>query len=90
MFSQRSLLSVDGIADFNALHSRKQDEEVQLYAFIASRSMVRICASCPSPRTKTWRSWRRSTNRRGHDLEGAKQPWKTLELRRPLKAETGV
>lgn len=27
------LLGVDGIADFNALHSRKQDDEVQLYAF---------------------------------------------------------
>ena len=24
---------VDGIADFNALHSRRHDEEVQLYAF---------------------------------------------------------
>ena len=27
------LLGVDGIADFNALHSRKHDQEVQLYAF---------------------------------------------------------
>jgi ATP-dependent DNA ligase len=27
------VLGVDGIADFNALHSRKCDEEVQLYAF---------------------------------------------------------
>jgi bifunctional non-homologous end joining protein LigD len=26
-------LLLDGVADFNALHSRKQDEEVQLYAF---------------------------------------------------------
>ena len=26
-------LGVDGIADFNALHSRRQDEQVQLYAF---------------------------------------------------------
>lgn len=25
--------SVDGIADFDALHSRKHEEEVQLYAF---------------------------------------------------------
>ena len=24
---------VDGVADFNALHSRKHDDEVQLYAF---------------------------------------------------------
>ena len=27
------ILGVDGIADFNALHSRQRDEEVQLYAF---------------------------------------------------------
>ena len=27
------ILGVDGIADFNALHSRKHEEEVQLYAF---------------------------------------------------------
>jgi len=27
------LLGVDGIADFNALHSRKHNHEVQLYAF---------------------------------------------------------
>ena len=27
------ILGVDGIPDFNALHSRKHDEEVQLYAF---------------------------------------------------------
>jgi ATP-dependent DNA ligase len=27
------VLSVDGFADFNALHSRKHDDEVQLYAF---------------------------------------------------------
>jgi ATP-dependent DNA ligase len=27
------VLGVEGIADFNALHSRKCDEEVQLYAF---------------------------------------------------------
>jgi bifunctional non-homologous end joining protein LigD len=27
------VLGVDGISDFNALHSRKHDEEVQLYAF---------------------------------------------------------
>ena len=26
-------LGVDGVADFDALHSRKHDEEVQLYAF---------------------------------------------------------
>jgi ATP-dependent DNA ligase len=27
------VLGLDGIADFNALHSRKHDKEVQLYAF---------------------------------------------------------
>jgi bifunctional non-homologous end joining protein LigD len=27
------LLGVDGISDFNGLHSRKYDEEVQFYAF---------------------------------------------------------
>ena len=27
------ILGVDGVSDFNALHSRKHDEEVQLYAF---------------------------------------------------------
>ena len=27
------VLGVDGVADFNALHSREYDDEVQLYAF---------------------------------------------------------
>src|SRR3954454_11696875 len=27
------ILGIDGISDFNALHSRKHNEEVQLYAF---------------------------------------------------------
>jgi bifunctional non-homologous end joining protein LigD len=27
------VLGIDGIADFNALHSRRHDDEVQLYAF---------------------------------------------------------
>ena len=27
------LLGVDGISDFNGLHSRKHDDEVQFYAF---------------------------------------------------------
>ena len=27
------VLGVDGVSDFNALHSRKHDDEVQLYAF---------------------------------------------------------
>jgi bifunctional non-homologous end joining protein LigD len=28
------LLGVDGISDFNGLHSRQHDDEVQLYAFL--------------------------------------------------------
>ena len=27
------VLGVDGVSDFNALHSRKHDDDVQLYAF---------------------------------------------------------
>lgn len=27
------ILGVDGVSDFNALHSRKHDQEAQLYAF---------------------------------------------------------
>jgi ATP-dependent DNA ligase len=30
---EAAILGVDGFPDFNALHSRRQDEEVQLYAF---------------------------------------------------------
>ena len=30
---EAAVLGVDGVADFNALHSRQHDEEVQLYAF---------------------------------------------------------
>ena len=33
--SEAVVLGVDGIADFDALHSRKHDDEVQLYAFAA-------------------------------------------------------
>ena len=46
------VLGVDGVSDFEALHSRQHDEEVQLYAFdiVASwRSTVRICAACRYP-----------------------------------------
>jgi bifunctional non-homologous end joining protein LigD len=35
------LLGVDGISDFNGLHSRRHDDEVQLYA-----SRATICAAC--------------------------------------------
>jgi ATP-dependent DNA ligase len=30
---EAAVLGVDGIADFNALHNRKHEDEVQLYAF---------------------------------------------------------
>ena len=30
---EAALLGVDGISDFNGLHSRKHDDEVQFYAF---------------------------------------------------------
>jgi hypothetical protein len=39
------ILGVAGIADFNALHSRQHDEEVQLYASTSWRSTARICAA---------------------------------------------
>ena len=32
------VLSVDGVSDFNALHSRKHDDEVQFCAFNVARS----------------------------------------------------
>ena len=39
------LLCIDGIADFNGLHSRRYDQEAQLYAFDILASMAMICAS---------------------------------------------
>jgi hypothetical protein len=38
------VLGVDGVADFNAQHSRKHDHQVQLCAFDA----LAICAACRS------------------------------------------
>ena len=38
------ILGVNGVADFNALHSRKYDDKVQLYAFDIRHSTVRTCA----------------------------------------------
>jgi bifunctional non-homologous end joining protein LigD len=41
------VLGVDGISDFNGLHSRRHDDEVQLYAFdMSSRSTATTCGSC--------------------------------------------
>jgi bifunctional non-homologous end joining protein LigD len=31
------ILGVDGVSDFNALHSGKHNDEVRLYAFIGSK-----------------------------------------------------
>jgi hypothetical protein len=41
------VLGVDGISDFNALHSRKHDHEVQLMPSTFSRWTTPICALCP-------------------------------------------
>jgi hypothetical protein len=40
------VLGVDGVSDFNALHSRQHDEETQLYAFVASRWTVTTLGAC--------------------------------------------
>jgi hypothetical protein len=40
------VLGVDGVADFNALHSRRHDDEVQLYAFDILALEVTTCEAC--------------------------------------------
>jgi hypothetical protein len=40
------LLCVDSVSDFDGLHSRQSDAEVQLYAFDRFAPTVTICASC--------------------------------------------
>ena len=40
------LLGVDGVSDFNGLHSRKYDDEVQLYAFDILSLEGTICDRC--------------------------------------------
>ena len=42
------LLGVDGRSDFNGLHSRRHDAEVQFYAFDCLVSEARIFAGCRS------------------------------------------
>jgi ATP-dependent DNA ligase len=42
------VLGVDGIANFEALHSRKHDHEVQLYAFDALARTATTCLTCRS------------------------------------------
>ena len=41
------ILGVDGVSDFNALHSGKSNEEVQLCAFTSSSRATTTCASYP-------------------------------------------
>ncbi|MCS3898452.1 hypothetical protein M2171_007585 [Bradyrhizobium japonicum USDA 38] len=43
------VLGIDGASNFNALHSRKHDDEVQLYAFDVLGLAARTCGSCHSP-----------------------------------------
>jgi bifunctional non-homologous end joining protein LigD len=47
------ILGVDGIADFNALHARKHDHEVQLYAFdilaMAGDDLRSLPCTCARP-----------------------------------------
>ena len=40
------VLGIDGISDFNALHSRKHEHEVQRYAFECWRWAATIFATC--------------------------------------------
>jgi hypothetical protein len=40
------LLGVDGASDFNGLHSRKHDDEVEYYALTAWSLTARTFASC--------------------------------------------
>ncbi|MBB4366178.1 hypothetical protein GGD66_007913 [Bradyrhizobium sp. CIR48] len=42
------ILGVDGISDFNALHSRQFDHEVQLYAFNGRRRRLALLAPPPA------------------------------------------
>ena len=70
------LLGVDGVSDFNGLHSRKHDAEVELYAFDCmvsdgedlrklplSMRLRPICSSCWTAGLTAF-TWRRSNNAR--------------------------
>ena len=50
------LLGVDGRSDFNGLHSRRYDDEVQFYAFDTSPQTAAIDAQNPSFGVRTRRS----------------------------------
>jgi hypothetical protein len=59
------LLALDGVSDFDGLHSRKHNDEVQLYASIFWRWTARTCGSsrCTFERTISpgcWRGGRRA------------------------------
>ena len=51
------VLGVDGISDFNTLHSRRHDHEVQLYAFdilaMAGDDLRSLLSTCAK---RTWSS----------------------------------
>jgi bifunctional non-homologous end joining protein LigD len=54
------VLGVDGVAEFNVLHSRKHDHEVQLYAFDILALNGENCGACfrcarPTSRLFAWR-----------------------------------
>jgi ATP-dependent DNA ligase len=50
------VLGIDGISDFDALQSRKHDEEVQLYAFDMLAGRATNTAGCRYPCARpTWR-----------------------------------
>ncbi|MGY8668831.1 hypothetical protein Q3C01_41600 [Bradyrhizobium sp. UFLA05-109] len=82
------VLGVDGISDFNALHSRKVDHEVQLYAFdilalggddirrlpLSIRKQNLARSSCAGGRRAS--SWRRSsTVRSGRNCSRLPTAW---------------
>jgi ATP-dependent DNA ligase len=52
------LLGVDGRSDFNGLHSRRHDHEVEFYAFDMRSATARIFASCRCRCARpTWRGY---------------------------------
>jgi ATP dependent DNA ligase domain len=77
------LLGVDGISDFDGLHSRQHDDEVQIYAFDCLALEGDDCASCRSRCARpispaSWRagqigsSWPRSSRARSDRICSAR------------------
>ena len=58
------MLLDDGISDFNGLHSRKHDDEVQFYAFdiLVSDGEISASFNCISARTTSPGFWARRVN----------------------------